>query len=115
MPILRRISRRRRDEWGPGHLSQLRHGHDFFRDAWGSLADLPMDRRDEWPDAETLADMRACWEQHRDDVVSAEPAGKPIWAALVLDDGLSVDEAQEHIRLWHQEQHAIRRAQQCRA
>jgi hypothetical protein len=40
----------------------------------------------------TLDVLRATWEAHRAEVIAASD-GRPIWAALVFDDGLTVEEA----------------------
>lgn len=47
-----------RRAWDICHISQLAHGFDYFRDAWG----------DEPYDDETRADMRRAYARHGDEV-----------------------------------------------
>ena len=82
MPRLRR--KRNSRSWSRDHLEQLRFGIDSFG-AWGDHTALRMQDRCNWPDAETLADMRAAWQQHGDEL--AELHGDTLWAALVFEQG----------------------------
>jgi hypothetical protein len=63
-----------------GHVVQLRCGHDFFGDAWGSP-----------PFSEsTLSAMKEAWGALKDDVIAAHRAhwgdDRPTWAAREFDE-----------------------------
>jgi hypothetical protein len=74
MPKLRHRGLRERG-WTNSHRNQLKHGHDFFHDAWSDAHQEEREGRDNWPDAETLADMEAVWKFFREELL-AEYADK---------------------------------------
>lgn len=96
MPSVRRRFKRERHEWRSGHLEQLRGGTDDFNSAWGNVFDRGPDDRHNWPAPEVLAEMKLCWADCGEELL-AEANGKPLWAQLVFEHGLSGHDAYKQL------------------
>jgi hypothetical protein len=95
MPRLIRRNANRRG-WTLAHLLQLRCGFQFLASDWSDPVDTPPEQRDEWPPAAMLADMRACWAAHGNEVkatCAGRQPGLPSWGELVFERGMTPQEA----------------------
>lgn len=108
MPKLRRHARHRREEYTAGHRFHLATGHDFFGDGFRGVRETGRNFQErDWLTAEVLGDMRQCWELHKAEIIAREAVrfpGKPLWAQLVFEDGLSPEDARR-VRFEHGRDH----------
>lgn len=101
MPRLRRALAKSRD-FSRDRQLQLVSGVDEFCNGWGDAPALIFpERRAQWPDEDTLAEMREAWERHGDDLCEEFERWRPLWGELVFDDGTSPCAAIEvHHEAW---------------
>jgi hypothetical protein len=94
MPRLIRRNAHRRG-WNQDHIFQLAAGWDYTCSAWGD----PVHPRgicaaEDWPPADVLEDMRACWQAHSADVKAiAKRHGNTAWGELVFERRMTPQEA----------------------
>lgn len=96
--MVRKVRRRR--DWHRGHLRQLACGFDFYVPditGWGDPTHCPPDERHKWPSKEALAEMQACWTEHREEIMAMSPHREVTFAELVFEQGLSPQEAMDRL------------------